>query len=102
MTGLLITTNCIFLLATAPIAVYIGMQSYLSRMTTEWRLELVWACLNMIAYANYSINFALYCFSSPVFRLEFFKTLRLERCLRKVYPSNESVEHTNRSTVREG
>jgi len=99
MTGVLISVNFVFLLATAPMTIYLSTQSYWTEITetTEGRatLHIIWACLNIVAYTNYSINFALYCFSSPTFRQELLKMFRVLSCMFKVYPSKESTDCTD-------
>ena len=73
LTAMLLVLNTVFLVTTLPISVYnIGYNYW--RHTEDPRaiasLELWWAIVNMLMYANNCVNFLLYCLSGSRFRGE--------------------------------
>ncbi len=83
MTAILLCISFMFLLTTAPIALFLSTQDrwYADAKTDEdyARLDLVWASLNLLFYTNNAINFLLYCVSGPRFRRELLGMCRRNR-----------------------
>ena len=73
MTTMLFTLNMVFLITTSPVSIYnigyIHWQSDSSNQTYA-SLDLWWAIVNMLMYANNSLNFLLYFLSGTCFRQE--------------------------------
>ncbi|KAK2158227.1 hypothetical protein LSH36_174g03050 [Paralvinella palmiformis] len=91
MTGILITINFVFFLTTAPIAIYLSTEEHwIDAVEDEQRLNVVYACVNMVAYTNNAINFILYCVSGPSFRKELKTMLNIDRFFSRVDPTEES------------
>ncbi len=72
MTAILFSISLVFLLTTAPVAVFINVYHKWYTGTTDSyaRMTLASAILDLLLYTNYSINFLLYCVSAPRFRRE--------------------------------
>ena len=73
MTAMLITLNMVFLITTSPVCIYdIGYTHWASDSSNQTyaSLELWWAIVNMLMYANNSLNFLLYFLSGTRFRQE--------------------------------
>ncbi|KAK2167040.1 hypothetical protein LSH36_32g06007 [Paralvinella palmiformis] len=98
MTAILLTVNIVFLLTTAPIAIYLSrVDIWTARAKTEEdvaRLDIVWASVNIAAYTNNAINFVLYCLSSTSFRKELVKMFHLKLSSGEVHPAEGSVVST--------
>lgn len=74
LTAMLLSVNCVFLITTSPIMVFlIGEEYWFSAPSTE-RIathNFWWAIVNMFQYFNNAIHFFLYCLTGPRFRREF-------------------------------
>lgn len=87
MSIMLFTINCVFLVCTTPVSVYLIGYVHWIRMATEFdktRLELVWTVVNLLMYANNTFNFLLYCMSGSRFRTE------VKTMFRKVFCTNRN------------
>lgn len=75
ITVMLLTVNCVFLVLTVPIVIWlIGYRFWYVPTTTSEHfravLQLLWAIANMLQYTNNTIHFFLYCLTGPRFRSE--------------------------------
>ncbi|XP_069138304.1 cysteinyl leukotriene receptor 2-like [Argopecten irradians] len=73
MSVMLFCLNCVFLLCTTPVSIYLIGYVHWSRdatETTKANLSLVWTLVNVLMYANNTFNFLLYCVSGSRFRAE--------------------------------
>ncbi|XP_069136879.1 cysteinyl leukotriene receptor 2-like [Argopecten irradians] len=73
MSVMLFCLNCVFLLCTTPVSIYLIGYVHWSRDATETtraNLSLVWTLVNVLMYANNTFNFLLYCMSGSRFRTE--------------------------------
>ena len=73
LTAMLLVLNTVFLITTLPISIYnIGYNYWRQKgdPQTIASLELWWAIVNMLMYANNCVNFLLYCLSGTRFRKE--------------------------------
>ncbi|XP_060578198.1 uncharacterized protein LOC132735274 [Ruditapes philippinarum] len=79
LTVMLLTVNCVFLITTSPIMVFlIGQEYWYSYETPKdiaWH-NFWWALVNMLQYINNSIHFFLYCLTGQRFRKELRVMLR--------------------------
>lgn len=78
MTAILLTVSLVFLLSTAPLAVFMLRNVVLQLQADavqRAQYGVLWAALNMLLYTNNSINFLLYLLSGPRFRQEFSRLL---------------------------
>ncbi|KAK3094965.1 hypothetical protein FSP39_008421 [Pinctada imbricata] len=76
VTAMLLSVNCVFLLLTVPIVIYLIVHSYVnSTLSAHERAvtQLFWAIVNMLQYANNSIHFFMYCLTCPRFRKELYR-----------------------------
>ncbi|XP_061165721.1 nociceptin receptor-like [Saccostrea echinata] len=81
VTTMLLTTNCMFLALTLPIAIYLIVYPNKIQDATDHGtavLELIWAIANMLQYTNNTIHFFLYCLTGPRFRQEILKIFKLK------------------------
>ncbi|XP_033751048.1 mu-type opioid receptor-like [Pecten maximus] len=73
MSVMLFCLNCVFLLCTTPVSIYlIGYVQWARGATeaTKANLSLIWTLVNVLMYANNTFNFLLYCMSGSRFRAE--------------------------------
>ncbi|XP_046552628.1 thyrotropin-releasing hormone receptor-like [Haliotis rubra] len=73
LTLMLLSVNCLFLLLTSPIVVYmIGFGTWRETpdAQTEAQLHLWWCVVNLLQYTNNAAHFFLYCLTGPRFRRE--------------------------------
>ena len=75
LTAMLLTVNCVFLITTFPIQLFLIMEEYwypTENRTNEDRasFNLGWAIVNVVQYSNNAIHFFLYCLTGPRFRHE--------------------------------
>ncbi|XP_033759856.1 G-protein coupled receptor 4-like [Pecten maximus] len=73
VTIMLLSVNCLFLLLTAPIVIYlIGYMKWYVDASDHARakMNLLWCFCNMMQYLNNSIHFFIYCLTGPKFRRE--------------------------------
>ncbi|XP_033749147.1 mu-type opioid receptor-like [Pecten maximus] len=73
MSIMLFCLNCVFLLCTTPISIYLIGYVHWARGATEAtkaNLTLFWTLVNVLMYANNTFNFLLYCMSGSRFRAE--------------------------------
>ncbi|XP_060079806.1 growth hormone secretagogue receptor type 1-like [Ylistrum balloti] len=73
VTVMLLSINCLFLLLTAPIVIYlIGYIQWYVNVSDHSRakMNLLWCFCNMMQYLNNSIHFFIYCLTGPKFRRE--------------------------------
>lgn len=104
MTFILLSVTFVFFLTTGPLTILIssGMH-WVERAKTRQDLEtlsVVWASLNITAYANNAINFLLYCLSGPSFRKELAEMLRIDNCRRRVLPTESASDTLILPTVQ--
>ena len=81
VTTMLLTTNCVFLVLTLPIVIYLIVYPYVLYGATDHTtalLQLLWAIANMFQYTNNTIHFFLYCLTGPRFRRELFKVFKIK------------------------
>ncbi len=87
MTVILIAISIIFLITTAPIAIFLSTQNYWFPITLPYyeyvKAEVIFAALNILAYMNNALNFLMYCISSSRFRRQLAKVIYRG----KVHPS---------------
>lgn len=80
LTITLIVLNTTFLISSTPISIYLALYDTWSLNATNHtnaRLVLAWAIVNLLMYANNTINFFLYCFSGRNFRQEVKRLCRI-------------------------
>ncbi|XP_067668496.1 cysteinyl leukotriene receptor 1-like [Haliotis asinina] len=73
LTLMLLSVNCLFLLLTSPIVVYLigfGTWRETTDAQTEAQLHLWWCVVNLLQYTNNAAHFFLYCLTGPRFRRE--------------------------------
>ncbi|XP_060082759.1 mu-type opioid receptor-like [Ylistrum balloti] len=73
MSIMLFCLNCVFLLCTTPVSIYLIGYVHWSRnasVATQANLSLFWTLVNVLMYANNTFNFLLYCMSGSRFRAE--------------------------------
>ncbi|XP_069104349.1 probable G-protein coupled receptor 139 [Argopecten irradians] len=73
VTLMLLSVNCLFLVLTAPIVIYlIGYMDWYVNVSDHARakMNLLWCFCNMMQYLNNSIHFFIYCLTGPKFRRE--------------------------------
>ncbi|XP_071086120.1 cysteinyl leukotriene receptor 1-like [Haliotis cracherodii] len=78
LTVMLLSVNCLFLLLTSPIVVYmIGFGTWREDPDpqTEARLHLSWCLVNLLQYTNNAAHFFLYCLTGPRFRRELLRMM---------------------------
>lgn len=81
VTSMLLTTNCVFLVLTLPIVIYLIVYPYVLYDASDHVtavLQLLWAIANMLQYTNNTIHFFLYCLTGPRFRRELFKIFKIK------------------------
>ena len=93
VTAMLLSVNCVFLLLTLPIVVYLVVMIYFDtkKDSTEHEKaiqQLSWAIVNILQYGNNSIHFFLYCLTGPRFRKELFNLFGRARS------GNQSLDHS--------
>ncbi len=76
MTAILFSITATFLLTTAPVTVFLYVIKYSKQGIAQY--ELLWTSLSLLFYANYSVNFLLYCASGSRFRREFVRMCRIK------------------------
>ncbi|CAH1797157.1 unnamed protein product [Owenia fusiformis] len=94
---MLITISMVFLVLTGPVVVYLITWDQWHEDKSHAnisKLRLVWACLNMLLYSNYCVNFFMYCLSGKRFRSEM---MILFRCT-----SRKRNGHLRNSTMATG
>lgn len=80
MTVVLLTITFVFLFCTIPICIYL-LPMVSGTATTAYaasQVDLWWAIVSTLATINHSINFVLYCLTSPRFRREFVAMVKLK------------------------
>ena len=94
LTAMLLTVNCVFLITTFPIQLFLILEE--SLFPTDNRTDeqtaahnLWWAVVNMLQYSNNSIHFFLYCLTGPRFRQE----------LKKLFKRNNQISGTFEPSV---
>lgn len=90
MTTMLLVIDFVFLLTNAPISILLIGLPYWAVNTTDRQdaaIELWWALVNFLMYANNGINFLLYCISGPRFRNELKALLCGRKSRNQVQPS---------------
>ena len=78
--AMLMTLSAVFLITTSPVSIYLVMEVFLRENdSTERQAEMFfwWSIVNILMYANNSLNFLFYCLSGTKFREEL---LRLWKC----------------------
>ena len=68
---MLIATAFFYLFSTAPVCVYMLLESYLFPVNTPTNVvnrKLFWAIASLFFYSNSAFNFVVYCFSGTLFR----------------------------------
>ncbi|XP_021351458.1 FMRFamide receptor-like [Mizuhopecten yessoensis] len=73
LTIMLLSVNCLFLVLTAPIVIYlIGYNKWYVDASDHARakMNLLWSFCNMMQYLNNAIHFFIYCLTGPKFRRE--------------------------------
>lgn len=82
LTVMLLTINCVFLITTAPIQVFLIGEEYWFPMKNAEEIawhKFWWAIVNILQYINNAIHFFLYCLSGPRFRNELKSMCRRSR-----------------------
>ena len=99
LTAMLLTVNCVFLITTFPIQLFLIMEErwFPTANRTEEQTaahNLWWAVVNMLQYSNNSIHFFLYCLTGPRFRLELKNLFKRNNQISGNFePSAHTVEH---------
>ena len=94
LTAMLLTVNCVFLITTLPIQVFLIGEEYW--FPTENRTNeqiashhLGWAIVNILQYSNNAIHFFLYCLTGPRFRHQ------LQCIFRRNNQISDHLEHSH-------
>ena len=102
MTAILLLLNIIFLATTTPVSVFFIIQDSWSKRVTTAReqalFKLTFTVVNLIQYANNSLNFILYCITGSRFRKEL-QAMLFKR--NRVFPAGGVTVRRPRALERE-
>ncbi|CAH1797158.1 unnamed protein product, partial [Owenia fusiformis] len=99
MSIMLVVISIVFLLLTCPVVIYLASRNlwYDRFPGSVAKQRLVWACLNMLLYSNYCINFFMYCLSGQRFRTEMMILFRCKSRVKKGH--QQTISATTSSTM---